>query len=156
MPSPHNGETQTKFISRCMSNEEAKRSFPDQKQRVAFCHSKWKNKSRSGSVFVYEDPKTGELFHYSRKGVYRKNGRVLVLKKQGRGEIMSDHILNRVAKSYADEKAGYPPNCNEGYVEKDGKCVPVESEGIYHKDKKDKKDKKKTSKDNHNEEKKEN
>ena len=25
----------------------------------------------------------------------------------------------------ADQIAGYPPNCNEGYVEKDGKCVPV-------------------------------
>ena len=30
--------------------------------------------------------------------------------------------------SQADEKAGYPPNCNEGYVEKDGKCVPAEEE----------------------------
>ena len=29
--------------------------------------------------------------------------------------------------SEADEKAGYPPNCNEGYVEKDGKCVPMSS-----------------------------
>ena len=29
-------------------------------------------------------------------------------------------------KSESDEKAGYPPNCNEGYVEKDGKCVRVE------------------------------
>ena len=28
-------------------------------------------------------------------------------------------------QSEADEKAGYPPNCNEGYVEKDGKCVPI-------------------------------
>ena len=26
----------------------------------------------------------------------------------------------------AEEKAGYPPNCNDGYVAKDGKCVPVE------------------------------
>ena len=26
--------------------------------------------------------------------------------------------------SQGDEKAGYPPNCNEGYVEKNGKCVP--------------------------------
>ena len=25
----------------------------------------------------------------------------------------------------ADQIAGYPPNCNEGYVEKDGKCVPA-------------------------------
>lgn len=28
----------------------------------------------------------------------------------------------------SDEKAGYPPNCNEGYVEKDGKCVPKDKE----------------------------
>jgi hypothetical protein len=36
-------------------------------------------------------------------------------------------------KSSSDKKAGYPPNCNEGYVEKDGKCVPVkeESEARY-------------------------
>ena len=37
----------------------------------------------------------------------------------------------------ADEKAGYPPNCNEGYVAKDGKCVPIdESEGEWPKKKK--------------------
>jgi len=36
--------------------------------------------------------------------------------------------------SQADEKAGYPPNCNKGYVEKDGKCVPAEenSESFKH------------------------
>ena len=31
-------------------------------------------------------------------------------------------------KSDADKKAGYPPNCNEGYVEKDGDCVPKEED----------------------------
>ena len=36
-------------------------------------------------------------------------------------EAIQDHI-----NMQADEKAGYPPNCNEGYVAKDGKCVPVE------------------------------
>ena len=80
----------------------------------------------SGAIFIYEDPNTGELFHYARRGVYRKNGRILVFVKQSRGEIMSDHILNKTSESYADEKAGYPPNCNEGYVEKDGNCVPKE------------------------------
>ena len=25
----------------------------------------------------------------------------------------------------SDDKAGYPPNCNEGYEERDGKCVPI-------------------------------
>ena len=37
---------------------------------------------------------------------------------------MPDHILNKVSEYYADDKAGYPPNCNEGHVVKDGKCVP--------------------------------
>ena len=36
-------------------------------------------------------------------------------------EAIQDHI-----NMQADEKAGYPPNCNEGYVAKDGKCVPAE------------------------------
>ena len=35
----------------------------------------------------------------------------------------ADKILQE--KNSADDKAGYPPNCNEGYVEKDGKCVPI-------------------------------
>ena len=35
----------------------------------------------------------------------------------------------------ADEKAGYPPNCNEGYEEKDGKCVKKESEASEGEDK---------------------
>ena len=29
----------------------------------------------------------------------------------------------------ADKVAGYPPNCNEGYVVKKGKCVPKEDHG---------------------------
>jgi hypothetical protein len=135
MPSPRKNERQKEYISRCMSSEEAKRDFPDSKQRVAFCNSKWENKS-SAAVFIYRDNKTGELFQYSRKGVYKKNGRTLVFVKKSRGENMSDHILNRAAESYADEKAGYPPNCNKGYVEKDGKCVPAENDEAGHMKKK--------------------
>ena len=48
-----------------------------------------KNQSTEGA-YVYEDPKTGELFHYSRKGSYRKNGRSLIFKGKA-------HILNLVA-----------------------------------------------------------
>ena len=32
----------------------------------------------SKSNYKYEDPRTGEIFYYKRKGAYRKNGRVLV------------------------------------------------------------------------------
>jgi len=40
-------------------------------------------------------------------------------------DIMSqmDEIIQQVK---SDEKAGYPPNCKPGYVEKGGKCVPAE------------------------------
>jgi hypothetical protein len=34
--------------------------------------------------------------------------------------------VNEDKPSIADDKAGYPPNCNEGYEEKDGKCIPIE------------------------------
>ena len=50
-----------------------------------------KNKSDAG-MYIYEDPRTGELFHYSRKGTYRKNGRTLMFKGKA-------HILNRVQDS---------------------------------------------------------
>ena len=33
-----------------------------------------------------------------------------------------------IKKSCGDEDAGYPPNCNEGYKEKDGKCVPIKKD----------------------------
>ena len=84
-------------------------------------------------TYIYEDPKTGELYHYSRRGPHKKNGRTLKFVKQTRGNTMTidfikeaDELLQK--KNNADEKAGYPPNCNEGYVEKDGKCVPVDSQ----------------------------
>ena len=44
-------------------------------------------------------------------------------KRKGKGA--SWHILNRAEQAHGDEKAGYPPNCNEGYYEKNGKCVPM-------------------------------
>ena len=47
MPSPRKDEKERQFISRCVSSNEAKKSFPDQKQRVAFCYSQWKNKSKA-------------------------------------------------------------------------------------------------------------
>lgn len=50
-------------------------------------------------------------------------------------DAIKKSILEKKQKSKADEKAGYPPNCNEGYVEKDGKCVPVSDSG-YKKKKK--------------------
>lgn len=44
MPSPNKGESKSDFISRCMGDSEANSSFPDQKQRAAFCYSQWERK----------------------------------------------------------------------------------------------------------------
>lgn len=44
MPSPNKGESQSDFISRCMSSDEARGDFPDAKQRAAFCYSQWRKK----------------------------------------------------------------------------------------------------------------
>jgi len=41
--------------------------------------------------------------------------------------MKKEDMFNSLEQLLADQKAGYPPNCNEGYVEKDGKCVPVEN-----------------------------
>jgi len=35
-------------------------------------------------------------------------------------------------KILADEKAGYPPDCNSGYEEKDGKCVKIKNKEKIH------------------------
>ena len=46
MPSPHKNEQEKEFISRCMGDSEANKTFPDQKQRAAFCYSQWRNKDK--------------------------------------------------------------------------------------------------------------
>jgi hypothetical protein len=163
MPSPKKGEQQSKFMQRCVSSSESQKSFPEQKQRVAFCHSQWKNKGKScGTIFVYKDPITSELFHFSRQGVYKKNGRILIFVKRSRGEIMSDHILNRAAKSHAEdaERTQAPKNDPFGY--KDGgkvcpkgqkwdgkaeKCLPVEADADWNFKKKDDDEDEKNGKD---------
>lgn len=42
MPVPGKKETQDDFISRCMGDDEANSSFPNQDQRAAFCFSQWR------------------------------------------------------------------------------------------------------------------
>ena len=33
---------------------------------------------KTKAKYAYEDPKTGEIYYYKRRGLYRKNGRPLV------------------------------------------------------------------------------
>ena len=47
MPSPKKNENKKTYITRCMSSEKTNKDFPDQKQRAAFCYSKWEKSSSS-------------------------------------------------------------------------------------------------------------
>ena len=86
IPNKRADEEQSDFMSRCMSDSKMREEY-EYEQRLAVCMQAGKadededededEESASGTVFIYEDPKTGELYHYSRRGVYRKGGRVL-------------------------------------------------------------------------------
>lgn len=45
IPNPNKGESQSKFISRCAGNKTMNKDFPDQKQRLAVCHSQWRKRN---------------------------------------------------------------------------------------------------------------
>lgn len=44
MPTPSGNESESQFISRCMGDAEARRDFPEDDQRLAFCYSQWEGK----------------------------------------------------------------------------------------------------------------
>ncbi len=44
LPKPKSGESQDKFVSRCMSNAQVKKDFPDKDQRLAVCFSQFRKK----------------------------------------------------------------------------------------------------------------
>jgi hypothetical protein len=46
MPYPTKEETKEEYIQRFMKSEEAKRSFPEEKQRLAVAYSLWENKNK--------------------------------------------------------------------------------------------------------------
>lgn len=89
------GEDKRNFMSRCMSDPKMKKEYPDQRQRGAVCDSKaslisWADdefkkdvendiEEEATAIYVYKNPRTGELFFFERQGIYRKDGTVLVL-----------------------------------------------------------------------------
>lgn len=48
MPKPKPNESQQEFVSRYVSSEEAKRSFPNEQQRLAVAYSEYHNKNKHG------------------------------------------------------------------------------------------------------------
>ena len=54
LPTPRAGQSQSEFVSSCMSNSAMKKEFPDEKQRTAVCYSQWRKKSKFNKKDEYE------------------------------------------------------------------------------------------------------
>jgi hypothetical protein len=53
MPKPKPGETEAEFVARYMSSEEAKRDFPEEKQRLAVAYSEYKKHRKEVEFSVF-------------------------------------------------------------------------------------------------------
>jgi|TARA_R110000744_G_scaffold136050_1_gene245794 hypothetical protein len=92
IPSQKEDEDKNKFMSRCMSDDTMNIEYPEHKQRHAICVSKaieglssiaavdFQIKHKSEAGYLYENIKTGEVFTYTRKGVHKKDGTILIYK----------------------------------------------------------------------------
>lgn len=49
MPTPHKGEDEATFVSRCMADEVMNKDYPDQKQRAAVCYSQARKRDEKKS-----------------------------------------------------------------------------------------------------------
>lgn len=54
LPSPRKGEEKQDFISRCMGDEEARKTYPDGQQRSAVCYKQWEDKHGKENASVAE------------------------------------------------------------------------------------------------------
>jgi ATP-dependent protease ClpP protease subunit len=52
MPTPRKNEGQDAFITRCMGDREAMRSFPEAAQRRAFCQSQWDRSKQTSAIWT--------------------------------------------------------------------------------------------------------
>lgn len=115
LPSPRKKEKREDFISRFMSSEEAKKEFPDNKQRVAVANSKWREhvKSKESSTYFTvvkvkesEDVTEDDSKVYTFIGLNTLPDRAVGYAKDGtpvKGEILSRRVLDKVAGYINDE-----------------------------------------------------
>ena len=59
MPNPKKNESEQDFVSRGMGDKEAQKSFPDEKQRLAFLYSRYREKKGVSKTAVELNPLIG-------------------------------------------------------------------------------------------------
>jgi hypothetical protein len=102
MPKPNPNENKEEYVSRFMSSEEAQKSFPDKKQRLAVAYSKWK-----------ENHKMKEMFCLRGLSIKEENGEIILTGLLATthpdrvGDILSKKAINQIIEHINDtSKAG--------------------------------------------------
>jgi hypothetical protein len=129
MPKVNPNESEADFTSRYMSSEEAKRKFPDEKQRLAVAHSEYqrRNKKDAEPVFI-KAPITKfweeEVEIQKGVGAVEKSKQRFVevtvsgLNEDRDGEMMSQVAIDDMISQFKSGKIGFFPD--HGRDEKTG------------------------------------
>jgi len=67
LPTPNNGESRNKFVSRCIVDLSDKEEFEDNKQRAAVCYSQFEEAESKASVVVGDPMDEGNFTLYFSK-----------------------------------------------------------------------------------------
>jgi len=78
----------------------------------------WKRwyKNKSGTTYKYENPKTGEVYYFSRKGIHKKDGVTLTYKGKAGDPTVSDPKTGACWEGYErvpNTKEGEPGSCRK-------------------------------------------
>lgn len=123
MPEPKKGESKEKFIARFVGSEEAKKSHPEEKQRLAVALSKWREFSKvkeTTAMFTFvkkkeseeQESEEGESSEEEEGDIYTFIGaNTLPDRAAGKthkgepvvGEVLSKNVLEKMAEYINDE-----------------------------------------------------
>ena len=106
-PKPETGETESEFISRCMSDELVLEEYPDEEQRAAACHQAWEN-PKSVKPPKYQDKAQRHI-----KSISLDAARLHVQGKVDR-EVISDQAVFDSQLRYVEGYASTFDNVDQG------------------------------------------
>jgi len=96
LPTPRPKESEQNFVSRFMGNDKVIKEFPDEKQRLAVAHSKFKTSKKMKERICIKGLKLKEDGHYTALAATTHPDRV--------GDILSVHSLHQM-KDYINDKS---------------------------------------------------
>ena len=127
MPKPKPNESREEFVNRYMSSEEAKKKFPDEKQRLAVAYTEYKNRKEAEVIFVkapitkfWED----EVTLNKSAGTIEKSKQRFIevtvsgLKEDRDNEMMSQEAIDDMIMQFKSGTIGFFPD--HGFHEQSG------------------------------------